>query len=211
MSAVVEVYILCDSGISDECDETLGVDDKSTMRAYHHRKTFKVEGWHRYKGKDICFACWECTQSNQIRYLKKEGDMKEIKFRAWIKSVKKMADWDSMLRDCDRLSLLEGNDNFIVQQFIGLLDKNGKEVYKDDFVRCHQFTQELGENLGVYEGEKETVCIVTYIKENACFGFVEINSEDRGYIEPALCSDEGIEIIGNIHENPELHPTKSDK
>ncbi len=128
--------------------------------------------------------------------------MREIKFRAWIKSIKKMADWDSMLKDCDRLSLLGGNDNFIVQQFIGIKDKNGKEVYKDDVVRCHQFT-------GVYEGEKETVCVVTYIEENACFGFVEINSEDRGYIEPCLCSDEGIEIIGNIYENfPELNPTK---
>ena len=58
MSAVVEVYILCDLKCSDECDETFGVDDKSTMRAYNHRKYFKANGWHRYKGKDICFACW---------------------------------------------------------------------------------------------------------------------------------------------------------
>jgi len=58
MSTIVEVYIVCNSQCSDKCEETLGVDDKSTMRAYHHRKKFKAEGWHRYKGEDVCPACW---------------------------------------------------------------------------------------------------------------------------------------------------------
>ena len=97
-------------------------------------------------------------------------------------------------------------DSQVTMEFMGKSDKNGKEIFESDVVRCHQFTQELGENLGVCEGEKETVCVVTYIQENTCFGFVEINpkDEDRGYIEPCLCSDEGIEIIGNIWENPEV-------
>lgn len=58
MSAVVEVYILCDSGSSNECEETFGVDDKFST-AYQHRKHFKENGWHRYKGEDICSACWQ--------------------------------------------------------------------------------------------------------------------------------------------------------
>ncbi len=133
--------------------------------------------------------------------------MKEIKFRAWDKEKKRFLSKFGISahgRVTQYGTSISHHSEIELMQFTGLLDKNGKEIFEGDIVRCHQFTQELGENLGVYEGEKETVCVVTYIEENTCFGFVEINSEDRGYIEPALCSDEGIEIIGNIHENPEL-------
>ena len=57
--------------------------------------------------------------------------MREIKFRAWIKSVNKMGDWNTILKECDRFSVLS-NDNFIFMQFTGLLDKNGKEIYEGD-------------------------------------------------------------------------------
>jgi len=49
--------------------------------------------------------------------------MREIKFRFWVESAKRIADWDTAKKECDRLSLLK-MDNFIPMQFTGLKDKN---------------------------------------------------------------------------------------
>ena len=87
--------------------------------------------------------------------------------------------------------IFKNNSRFTVKpetvgQFTGLYDKNGKEIYEGDIVKLTN----LGWELGIVEFH------------NACFAVYVTNKE---FLEPCKIqywSDS--DIIGNIHENPEL-------
>lgn len=92
-----------------------------------------------------------------------------------------------------------------VGQFTGLLDKNKKKIWEGDICNVHIFTQELGENLGVREGERE---FVAQIKIGKCGEGVLLDNGTEIDSGPlwAYCGfhEESLEIIGSIHDNPEL-------
>ena len=117
--------------------------------------------------------------------------MKTIKFRAWDKKEKR---WCG--RDLAGFVLIDENnkpqqgiqwatksDNQVLMQFTGLKDKNGKEIYEGDIVRCSPYKPKL-----VYYDEYVGGFYPFYLKTD----------EERS----RLAKDP--EIVGNIFENPEL-------
>ena len=78
-----------------------------------------------------------------------------------------------------------------VGHFTGLTDKNGKKIFEGDIIRFDY----IGKNLGVNGVE-------SVVFENGKFGV------KWGWHKDFVCLDDfantTLEIIGNIHDNPEL-------
>jgi uncharacterized phage protein (TIGR01671 family) len=117
--------------------------------------------------------------------------MREIKFRAW-DSIQK--NWTkSPYPIAAQFSETEvGFDDdqgkYILMQYTGLKDKNGKEIYEGDIV-CY-VDNIVVENIGgYYRTEPEGI-------------FVEVKIPDIYLFDESLYEE--LEIIGNIYENPDL-------
>jgi len=114
--------------------------------------------------------------------------MREIKFRAWDYQNNSMfypheIYFDEGLKNIRALDMManyieNGKPRFVLMQYTGLKDKNGKEIYEGDIIK------------------DESDGMITVIKwNNECAGFVNVL-----YVKDS----KDIEVIGNIYENPEL-------
>lgn len=93
-------------------------------------------------------------------------------------------------------------DEYIVEQSTGLKDANGKEIYDNDIVRMQR------------PGFHEDACYeVKYFIQDVCiFQIVKVTDGSTLFESPSNGHD--VEIIGNVHTNPELleaqHDTRTD-
>ncbi len=138
--------------------------------------------------------------------------MREHKYKAWNRETKTMWWFDLAWGDfaygkgsigmlpMDELNRSSGNrDNRIavdpnycaLLEYTGLKDKQGKEIYEGDIAKCFSFGDEL-----------PFKCDVFYNENIAAFQIRYMGANDH-YVFDTLCADK-LEVIGNIHENPDL-------
>jgi uncharacterized phage protein (TIGR01671 family) len=125
-----------------------------------------------------------------------------IKFRAWDDKTKRfISDIDNTyIRDDG--SIKRERDGYggiwletidvIIEQFTGLLDKNGKEIYEGDIISIPDDWEESGFNAG----ENYQVIFA--------FGGFRLKPKYQKKAKGSYLEDDKIKVIGNIHENPEL-------
>lgn len=124
---------------------------------------------------------------------------REIKFRAWHKNLKKMfkigqitlekGTWNFETNDRDFIGMsIPFQPSFVLMQYTGLHDKNGKEIYEGDIVRI------------IVNNNIEKICKVEF--KNGIFGVMFSKNKDLTAF-PHFCNTT-FEVIGNITDNPEL-------
>ena len=132
--------------------------------------------------------------------------MREIKFKAWDKKRKKIFDIYMIVFDGVNISIKLCNpdggvshwfsieDRFILMQYTGLKDKNGKEIYEGDIV-----------DYGTWDNEDTCERGVIEYVDTAGWYVVQLYSWYGGEGYELLNNDKDeLEVIGNIYENPEL-------
>lgn len=144
--------------------------------------------------------------------------MRDIKFRAWVKGL------NYMIHCTGDFTVTFGNEPFVemwsgdgvvdtfrdidMMQFTGLQDANGVDIYEGDLLRIPAKNK--------YE-ESTYNCFEVFYHDNECIGGYNVgfcmnrmhtqgnSAGGQGYkFTPESISKNGLEVIGNIHQNPEL-------
>lgn len=84
-----------------------------------------------------------------------------------------------------------------IGQFTGLYDENGKEIYEGDILK--------------WKADNRLYAVI--FKWGMFYASVEVCNQDiyGGFPLHALADEKGIEIVGNIYDNPELKKKRYDR
>jgi uncharacterized phage protein (TIGR01671 family) len=129
-------------------------------------------------------------------------EMRELKFRAWVGSENTDRVDEEMhfeyglcllqgkYADADAFGEIYGTyEDVPVEQYTGLKDKNGKEIYEGDIIS--------------FENEKG-LARVLWLDKKAMFGLKWLDCGVEDELDYWTVCKGTVEVIGNIHENPGL-------
>lgn len=139
--------------------------------------------------------------------------MREIKFRVWLIKEKKLVDVAILDLQNEQIKYQYKHDdlitsgreflrNVVLEQYTGLKDQNGKEIYEGDIIRKVE-NVENPRTHNYYKKPRyyEDKGVVEF--HDGCFDFTskKYRGQMRCYYRENTIN---FEVIGNIHDNPEL-------
>ena len=126
--------------------------------------------------------------------------MREYKFRAWDETEKHMYNWGNLInQNLKNIFTITEQCGYILMQYTGLHDENGKEIYEGDIIEF-SYDMFVG-NFDTFAAKGKVV-----LEEGAFYVEVfenERTTKDEAYLLYSINLDT-IEVIGNIYENKEL-------
>ena len=138
--------------------------------------------------------------------------MRKIKFKAWNKKTNKMdigvhifingvgIVWENKRKGFDDFDCLSSTSDYILMQFIGIKDKDEKEIFEGDIIRFW-LSRDDEDNPHPFSSPFRS-----FIGEIGFNDNFEIEIRNEVYEGKKSCKKDlpKYEILGNIHENPDL-------
>lgn len=127
--------------------------------------------------------------------------MRDIKFRAWDKATNSMIlpedkeSWKLYLDGGSSINSVWATRDVELMQFTGLTDVDGVDIYESDVIKTVATANDH------HQRGATDIVVVRYFMGNACLCFPDYETGVTIYPFNVTST---LEVIGNIHENPEL-------